>query len=314
MGIDIYYLKMDKYINILENILKSKVEIVEEIPNTNNLVIKFKANNNIYYLKIYNNKAMHIDNELMLYQILPEETKTIFKKLVASNYKDKEENKYAVFEEVKGETLADLLDKDEIDDNFADKISIKLIEYFQSISKIKTNKFGNLNGNLEGNYDNFLKYLYEYQFPTATTLFLNEKTRHLSSLPFKLLADNADILNDNRNCIAPIDSNFKNIIITEDKQIKIIDPGAIISSPISMGYGELVAHSYGTIIYDKLIKNLGLKELEIKKLSIYAILSLLNIMAFLVRNNIGEIEKNKPFGNKYSFFQLIDMHLKIINS
>ena len=81
-----------------------------------------------------------------------------------------------------------------------------------------------------------------------------------------------------------------------------------------MGYGELVAHSYGTIIYEKLIKNLGLNELEIKKLSIYAILSLLNIMAFLVRNNIGEIEKNKPFGNKYTFFQLIDMHLKIINS
>ena len=190
----------------------------------------------------------------------------------------------------------------------------KLIEYFQSISSIKTNKFGNLNGNLEGNYDNFLKYLYEYQFATATTLFLNEKTRHLSSLPFKLLVDHADILNDNRNCIAPIDSNFTNIIITEEKQIKIIDPGAIVSSPISMGYGELIAHSYGTIIYDKLIKNLKLDKLEIKKLSIYAILSLLNIMAFLVRNNIGEIEKNKPFGNKYTFLQLIDMHLKIINS
>ena len=304
---------MDKYINRLENVLKSKIEVVEEISNTNNVIIKFKANNTIYYLKIYNNKALHIDNELMLYEILPEESKMIFKKLVYSNYKDDDENKFAVFEEVKGETLADLLDKDKIDDNFADEISKKLIEYFQSISSIKTNKFGNLNGNLEGNYDNFLKYLYEYQFPTATTLFLNEKTRHLSSLPFKLLVDHADILNDNRNCIAPIDSNFKNIIITEDKQIKIIDPGAIVSSPIAMGYGELVAHSYGTIIYDKLIKNLNFDKIEIKKLSIYAILSLLNILAFLVRNNIGEIEKNKPFGNKYTFLQLIDMHLKIIN-
>ena len=62
---------------------------------------------------------------------------------------------------------------------------------------------------IEGNFDNFLKYLYEYQFRIATTLFLNEKTSHLSSLPFKLLVDHADILNDNRNCVATIDSILK---------------------------------------------------------------------------------------------------------
>ena len=305
---------MDIYMKKIEDILKTKVKILEEIPNTNNMVIKFTANNKIYYLKIYNDKTLHIDNELMLYQIMPEESKKIFKKLVYSNYSTDEEKKFAVFEEVKGDLLADLLDKNEIDDKFADEISLRLIEYFKVVSNIKTNKFGNLNGNLEGQYKNFLEYLYEYQFPTATTLFLNEKTRHLSSLPFSLLADYANKLDDNNNCITPIDSNFHNIMITEDKQIKIIDPGAIISAPISMGYGELVAHSYGTILYDKLIKNLKLDKLEIKKLSIYAILSLLNILAFLVRNNIGEIEKNKPFGNKYSFLQLIDMHLKIIKS
>ena len=82
---------MDKYINILEKVLKSKIEVIEEISNTNNVVIKFKANNTIYYLKIYNNKALHIDNELMLYEILPEESKKIFKKLVYSNYKDNDE-------------------------------------------------------------------------------------------------------------------------------------------------------------------------------------------------------------------------------
>ena len=37
-------------------------------------------------------------------------------------------------------------------------------------------------------------------------------------------------------------------------------------------------------------------------------------MAFLVRNNIREIEKSKPFGNKCTFFKQIDMNLKIINS
>ncbi len=306
---------MDKYIQFIENSLNTKVKIIENINDTNNTVIKIKGNGNIYYLKIYNNNAIHIDNELLLYQILPKESQTIFKELVCSGYMDSEKKKFALFKESKGETLAELLDKNKINDNLANKISLKLIEYFKVLSNnIKTQKFGNLNDKMEGKYDNFLEYLYEYQIPTTTTLFLNEKTRHLSFLPFKLLAENASILNDNTSCITPIDSNFKNIIVTKEEEIKIIDPGAIISAPIYMGYGELVAHSYGTMIYDKLIKNLNLNKSEIKKLSIYAILSLLNIMAFLVRNNIGEMEKNKPFGNKYTFFQLINMHLQIINS
>lgn len=306
---------MEKYITQLNNFFNVKINVIEKITNTNNLVYKIEANGKIYFLKIYNNEAMHIDNEIMLYKIIPEKTKNLLKNVVYSNYMDSEEKKFAVFEEVKGDTLAKLLDNNKIDDELANKISLTLIDYFKVLSNIKTNKCGKLNNSLEGKYESFLKYLYEYQFPTTTTLFLNKKTRHLFFLPFQLLAENADFLNENNNyCITPIDSNFNNIMITKDNEIKIIDPGAIISAPIEMGFGELVCHSYGTIIYDKLIKNLGFGKLMIKKLSIYAILSLLNIMAFLVRNNIGDIEKNKPFGNKYTFFELIQMHLNLINT
>ena len=305
---------MEKYFNKLELFFNKKIQLVEKIKNTNNLVVKIKVNGKIYYLKIYNNEAMHMDNEIMLYKILKEKNKNILKNLVYSNYIDSEEKKFAVFDEVEGKTLAELLDNNKIDDDLANKISLTLIDYFKELSSIKTNKYGKLNNSLEGEYESYLKFLYEYQFPTATTLFLNQKTRHLSFLPFQLLAENADFLDNNNMNITPIDSNFKNIMITKDNEIKIIDPGAIISAPIEMGYGELIAHSYGTIIYDKLIKNLGINKLMIKKFSIYAILSLLNIMAFLVRNNIGEIEKNKPFGNKYSFFELINMHLNIIKT
>ena len=40
----------------------------------------------------------------------------------------------------------------------------------------------------------------------------------------------------------------------------------------------------------------------------------MNIMAFLVRNNIGEITKSKPFGNSNTFFELINKHLNVISS
>ena len=101
-------------------------------------------------------------------------------------------------------------------------------------------------------------------------------------------------------------------MITEQGEIKIIDPGAIVSAPLNMGLGELVAHSYGTIIYDKLMKNMQVTKSQKRKLSIYAILSSLNVMAFLVRNRIGDIERSKPFGNTHTFFELIEGHLKVI--
>lgn len=305
---------MEKIINNIENFFAAKVKIVEAITNTNNLVFKIEVNNIIYYLKIYNDKAIHIDNEIMLYQILPQKNKNLYKKLVYSNYSEPDIKKFAIFEEIKGKTLAELLDNNKLNYDLATKVALYLIEYFKALSNIKTTKFGNLNNSLEGKYGDFMEYLYEYQIPTTKTLFMNENTRNLSWLPFKLIAENYKILNDINNCITPIDSNFKNIIITEKEDIKIIDPGSIISAPIEMGYGELVAHSYGTIIYDKLIENLGLDKLSVKKLSIYAILSLLNIIAFLIRNNLWQIEKSKPFGNKYTFIQLINMHLNIVNS
>lgn len=248
----------------------------------------------------------------MLYKTIPEEGKKYLKNLVYSNFATNEKTRFAIFEEVKGKTLAEMLENNEISDILANKVAREILNYFSIVSKIRTNKYGNLENNLNGKYDSFLKYLYEYQFPTTETLFLNSKTRKLSSLPYTLLAENAEILDEGYSCVTPIDSNFKNIMITEQGEIKIIDPGAIVSAPLNMGLGELVAHSYGTIIYDKLMKNMQVTKSQKRKLSIYAILSSLNVMAFLVRNRIGDIERSKPFGNTHTFFELIEGHLKVI--
>ena len=209
--------------------------------------------------------------------------------------------------------MAEIAEREGISDNLAEKVANSMWDYFTIISKVKTKKYGNLSGSLEGQYDDFLKYLYEYQFPTTETLFLDQKTRRVSSIPYLLLEKNAELLDERYSCLTPIDSNFKNIMIDENGDVKIIDPGAVISAPLSMGMGEFVAHSYGTKVYDKFIERMQASNEEIKRLSIYGILSSTNIMAFLVRNNIGDINLSRPFGNNNTFFELIGRHLKIIN-
>lgn len=305
---------INDYTEKIENALQKKISDAELVSDTNNIVIKFNENDKVYFAKFYQNKSTHVDNEIMLYEKLPDEGKKYLKNLTYSNFDTEEQIKFAIFEEVKGKTLAELLEKDKVSDGLANKVAVSLLNYFSIVSNIRTQKYGNLDNSLEGKYDNYLKYLYEYQVPTTETLFLNKKTRHLSSIPYKLLEENAEFLDEGYSCVTPIDSNFKNIMITKEGDVKIIDPGAIVSAPLNMGLGELVAHSYGTIIYDKLMESMKATESQKKKLSIYATLSSLNIMAFLVRNKIGDIETSKPFGNKHNFFELLDGHIKIIGN
>lgn len=303
---------INDYVAKIEASLQGKILDVELVSSSNNIVIKYKKDDKTYFAKFYKNNATHVDNEIMLYEEMPEEGKKYLKNLVYSNFATDDKTRFAIFEEVEGKTLAEMLENNEVSEELANRVARAMLNYFSIVSRIRTNKYGNLENDLEGKYDNYLKYLYEYQFPTTETLFLNKKTRRISSLPYTLLEENAEFLDEGYSCVTPIDSNFKNIMITKQGEIKIIDPGAIVSAPLNMGLGELVAHSYGTIIYDKLMENMQATESQKRKLSIYGVLSSLNVMSFLVRNRIGDIERSKPFGNTHTFFELIEGHLRII--
>lgn len=303
---------IDEFVIRIENAMQQKISNAEIISETNNIVIKFVLDGKAFYAKFYKNKGIHVDNELMLYKCIPEEGKKYLKTLVYSNLTFNEEEKFAIYEEVKGRTLAEISDEEGISEELAEKVAKSMLDYFRVISSVKTNQYGNLSGSLDGKYDSFLQYIYEYQFPTTKALFLNQNTRAFSSLPYMLLEKNAELLDEGYSCLTPIDSNFKNIMITDEGHVKIIDPGAVISAPLSMGMGEFVAHSFGTKIYDKFIENMQATDEQKKRLSIYGILSSMNIMAFLVRNNIGNIKTSKPFGNKHTFFELIEKHLQVV--
>ena len=102
-------------------------------------------------------------------------------------------------------------------------------------------------------------------------------------------------------------------MLLEDGNIKFIDPGEMISGPILMGYGDFVAHIYGTSLYDELVNILELNDEQKKLIRIYAIFSSLNILAFLKKSGVDKLDKVVPYGNKYTFYELINEHLKHLN-
>ena len=107
---------------------------------------------------------------------------------------------------------------------------------------------------------------------------------------------------------------MKNVMVCDDGSIKFVDPGEMISGPILMGYGDFAAHTYKTVLYDKLVEKLNLSSDEEKLIRIYAIFSSLNILAFLRKLGVSELDKVIPFGNSYTFYDLISEHLEYLGS
>lgn len=138
---------------------------------------------------------------------------------------------------------------------------------------------------------------------------INPYTRKYAALAYNLLVKYSDKFDVEKPYIIPVDLNFKNIMITNDFCVKIVDPGALVAGPLEMSYGEFCAHSYGTKFYGKFEKLIS-KSVDKQLIRIYAIFMLLNILAFIVRNNIMDARLAKPFGNDKTFLELIDEHLR----
>lgn len=287
-------------IDIIKNNVKEEITSIELISETSNKVYKITTiEGSILYAKFYELKSSHIDNELKIYDLVDN-------KYLKEIYHKSNDLSFAIFYEAKGTTI-DLLSKEELEKN-SDKIIYSLCDYFNCISKSKTQGYGILDRNLHGTSESFLDFLTTRQKETAEIL---KDYSNLSNLFDKIINKYENILYAD-NSLVPIDTNLKNIMLLDNGHIKFIDPGEMISGPILMGYGDFAAHTYNTILYEKLIKKLELSPIQEKQLRIYAIFSSLNILAFLKKNGVTELNTVIPFGNTYTFFDLIDEHCKFL--
>ena len=290
---------MDYELETIKNIFKEKNVSIDLISKTSNKVYKIKTEEEILYAKFYKRNSTHIDNELKLYNLIDNKyLKEVYYKL--------DNPPMAIFKELVGKSV-DELSKEELEQN-SDNIIDSIYNYFSSISKYKVKGFGILDENLTGKSDDFVSFLSKRQSETSIVLKDYKELCNVFDLIMKKYKD--IIISD--NSLVPIDTNMKNIMVLTNGDVKFIDPGEMISGPILMGYGDLVAHTYKTILYDKLIKKLNLDINQEKLLRIYAICSSLNVLAFLKKNGVDELYKVIPFGNTYTFYELINEHLKYL--
>lgn len=301
-------LNMD-YKKIISTILPSATSISDLPENSSNNVYRFIDGNRNLFAKIYGSNAVHTDNECMIYEIMPQElfkyTKPLVVKRIVDNYL------VAVYEDIGGSALADLLDAQSLDEKTAIVVVQAFIDFVSILNTIPTTGYGYLKGSFHGSHNRYMDYMWEYQRETIKALKLNNSTEEFANLPYELISRYYNVLDSQDHAVVPIDNNFRNIYINKDG-VKFIDPGAIVSGPVELAYGEFSAHAFGTKMFDILKYALGFSKEEETKIRIYAILSSLNIMAYLIRNNVDDIITARPFGNNNTFIDNIYAHLRYL--
>ena len=286
---------------IIKSILDENVVNIKLISDTSNKVYRIILNNGeTLYAKFYENNSTHIDHELEVYGLV--DNKYLKEICYICDYP-----RMAIFKELAGKTVDSLSDY-ELKIN-ANKIVSSLCEYFNCIASNRVEGYGLLNDKLQGQYGDFHQFLRERQGNTSEVL---KDYKELSGIADRIFQRYEHIMYSD-NSLVPIDTNLKNIMLLDDGNIKFVDPGEMISGPILMGYGDFVAHTYSTSLCDELMKKLELNEGQQKLVRIYAIFSSLNILAFLKKNGVNELDKIVPYGNKYTFYELINEHLKFLD-
>ena len=286
---------------VIKNIFKEKLQEIELVSETSNKVYKIiTTDGEILYAKFYQQNSFHIDNELKVYDLIDH-------KYLKDLYYISEEYKMAIFRELVGKTVDELTEQEL--EEYKDSIICSVCDYFNTMKKHKTNGYGILDQDLNGTYEDFYTFLQERQKGTSTIL---QEYTELNCL-FDLIFQKYRNIIKPDNSLTPIDTNLKNIMVLTDGTIKFCDPGEMISAPILMAYGDFVAHIYKTPLYEVLIQKLNLNSTEEKLLRIYAIFSSLNILAFLKKNGVDELKNIIPYGNKYTFYNLINEHLEHLN-
>lgn len=292
---------MKDFEKTIRDSLNGDANQIELVSQSNNIVFKVNTNQwGVVYAKFYRHTSSHIDHELELYQLV---NANYLKEIVYIS----PDSQLAIFKELRGKTL-DELSSIELEQN-KDKIINSLIEFFESISQNKVQGYGLLDDNLAGKSQSFNEFIIERQ--TRTQVILQEYP-NLRDAFQQIYSKYKDLLIGEQH-LTPIDTNFKNIMITENQQVKFIDPGELISGPKLMGYGDFVAHCYHTPLYDALMGRLKLNQQDEKRLRIYAVFSSLNILAFLKERGVEQLEEVIPYGNQYPFAYFIQEHLKYLD-
>ena len=291
----------------------SRFQTIKQSKNEN-CVYRFKYKDEYYYLKAYVGSGSISDNETYIYRVAPPELEKYFKKLVLRRYSDEFDLVIGIYKEEKGNLLADYTNAGSLNGKLKKDIISSFMNFVDLLFQIETCGFGKI-CKYEippvGEHVSFIDFLWEYQYGTSKTLLLNKTCQRYADLPYRLVVKNFDLLNTSEKGLIPMDNNFTNIMIT-NQGIKYIDPGKVIIGPKEMAIGEFSFHCGKSDLFDEVCQYFDCNRKIVKKIHIYSILSGLNILAYLINNNVQDIINAKPFGNNDTFLDIIDYHLSFL--
>lgn len=307
---------MDLVTNLfLKNI--GVVTQIEKINSTNNEVyIATNPQSNKYVLKIYradSSQSLRL-NSIEVFACEKLKNCKNIKKIHASGAEG--EINFSIFNYLDGVALADELDN--IDETKRYDVAVGIVDFIKSCYSCKLDGYGDIQVDGKGNCISWNNFVADYIARMAIRIKkLNIELQELVNPYFDVLHEffllNKNLFNATYSCLVPADLNLKNIIIDINYTAKIIDLETFVAGDIHFSLGEIMAHTYGTWLCPILFRLWPeLTQQEISKIRFYAYLSNLSVLIFILELGIPDAHLQRPWGNKLSFIQLLDLHSQFL--
>lgn len=302
------------------DIIKSKIigvvgnlESQERLPSDTNEIYVAKTANEKFVVKIYDEEhslRAGPSREIQMSQLLghlPEVRGMLFSDVSRTVIP----HDFAIFDYVEGDTLRSLIENHALSAERIAAISSQLVSFIKSVTSISTAKYGRLDeGGMTGRYNTWLDFLWDAHRSTSETFeSVGVLPESVYLAPANVLRDKADLFVIDTPKLTPMDLHVGNVICTADSKIKIIDLKSFSSGDPLYGYSQFYSMTKNTPLGEAFMHKIPPFAHAEFKISFYALMSNLNVLAFIARTNPASVSEARPWGNRETFIELIAQHL-----
>lgn len=302
--------------NTLRSLISKEVGPVSRIDplsNKNNEVFVVETKRDSFILKIYKEKGLHKDIELYVRKVIGDED--FIRKLILFDDSKKIVNEdFALFRHYKGRTLLDIINEKRLDEHNLDKIGEQIANLLLLITKHSVAGCGFIDSEGRTSHGDWISFLLDYQTPTVRSLLKANFDKNICHRIYDLIISYHEQLNFDSYSLCPIDLNMDNFLVTDSDKVVFLDVGGMISGSLKLSLGEFSGHTFGTPLHDVVWKFFDFSDQDLKQIHLYAAMMNLNVLAFIAKNNLGDLYRVRPWGNERTFVELINKHMRLANN
>jgi hypothetical protein len=291
--------------------------VTSVIPNSRNFLFRMEAGNGCeYVVKVYASTSELIGScEAVAYDRL--KGNSFVRECLGIDHGKAGAPAWAIFEYVPGITLLDSIDRLQADGPLEQRMMREIVHFVRDCTAIGVQGYGGIDTQFRGEraswpdfLDHYLAHLGQSVLKVEDVVVREQMERGMRCLQ-RFVVRASDFFQARPSMFVPVDLNMANFLIGHDDRLVALDLENFLAADPLLALGEWAGHTFGTSRYDAFMEAWGdLANIERASVRFYALLCNMDVLMYIVNNQVAAVDEARPWGNPNRFVDLIDRHIR----